>query len=55
MVPVYNVLPYLGRAPAPSRRPTATSEVIAVDNGSTDSSDELYDEYARRDGRLTLR
>jgi glycosyltransferase involved in cell wall biosynthesis len=53
IVPVYNVAPYLERCLTSIVRQTYEDwECICVDDGSTDCSLPILDEYARRDGRF---
>ena len=55
VVPVYNVEPYLAECLDSLLGQTLTAlEVIAVDDGSTDGSATILDEYARRDRRLRV-
>lgn len=55
IIPVYNVAPYL-RACLESLRAQSFSdwEAIAVDDGSTDESGAILDEYARLDARIRV-
>ena len=55
VVPVYNVQDYLKDAVASIRRQSYTNlEVILVDDGSTDASGDLCDEFAYRDPRIRV-
>lgn len=53
IIPAYNVGEYLARALDSVIKQTFEDyEVIVVDDGSTDDTREICDEYARRDGRI---
>ena len=55
IVPVYNVEKYLPKCIESILNQTYTNlEVILIDDGSTDSSGKICDEYARRDGRIKV-
>lgn len=53
IIPVYNVRPYLEEALNSVLRQTYTNlEILLIDDGSTDGSGEVCDEYACRDNRI---
>lgn len=53
MVPVYNVAPYLAATLESILRQTMTDfELIAIDDGSTDASPRMLQEFAKRDRRI---
>jgi glycosyltransferase involved in cell wall biosynthesis len=55
IVPVYNVENYLSRCVESIIKQTCTNlEIILVDDGSTDASGKMCDEYAQRDNRITV-
>ena len=55
IVPVYNVEPYLRRCVDSIFAQTFTDfELILVDDGSTDGSGAICDEYAKRDERIKV-
>lgn len=55
IVPVYNVRAYVGECIESLLHQTYTNlEVILVDDGSTDGSGELCDEYAEKDNRIRV-
>lgn len=55
IVPVYNVAPYLARCVNSIREQTyANLEIIMVDDGSTDGSGALCDDYANLDQRIKV-
>ncbi len=55
IVPVYNVEPFLDRCMQSILRQTYRNlEIILVDDGSTDASAQLCDDYARKDGRVKV-
>lgn len=54
IIPVYNVRPYLIESLESVLNQTYKNlEIILIDDGSTDGSDKICDEYARRDMRIT--
>ncbi|GHV79691.1 hypothetical protein AGMMS49944_14820 [Spirochaetia bacterium] len=55
IVPVYNVKPYLERCIESIIHQTYRNlDIIVVDDGSTDGSDAICDEYAKKDDRITV-
>ncbi len=55
IVPVYNVLPYLQEALDSLIGQTYRElEIILIDDGSTDGSGDVCDEYAERDQRINV-
>lgn len=55
IIPVYNVGKYLSRCIESIQRQTYTNlQIILVDDGSTDSSSELCDEYEKKDDRIIV-
>ena len=55
IIPVYNVIDYLDRCILSVMNQSYTNlEIIIVDDGSTDGSGELCDEYQRRDKRIKV-
>ena len=55
IVPVYNVKPYLREALESVIQQTYQNlEIIIVDDGSTDGSGEICDEYLRKDSRIVV-
>lgn len=55
IVPVYNVHAYVGECIESLLRQTYTNlEIILVDDGSTDGSGELCEEYAHKDNRIRV-
>ena len=55
IIPVYNVAPYLRECLDSLLAQTFTDwEAICVDDGSTDESGEILDEYSRRDARIRV-
>ena len=56
IVPVYNVEKYLKRCIDSILNQSFTDfELILVDDGSTDNSGEIIDEYAIKDERIKIR
>ena len=55
VLPVWNAGGYLAAAVESIRAQTlADWELLAIDDGSTDGSRQLLDDFARRDGRITV-
>lgn len=55
IVPVYNVHAYVGECIESLMHQTYTNlEILLVDDGSTDGSDKLCEEYARKDNRIRV-
>lgn len=55
IVPIYNIAPYLGRCvDAVLCQTLRDIEIILVDDGSTDNSASLCDDYAKADDRVTV-
>lgn len=53
IIPVYNVLPYLCEALDSAIHQTYSNlEIIIIDDGSTDGSGKICDDYAKRDQRI---
>ena len=53
IIPVFNVYPYLSEAIDSVLQQTYDNlEILIIDDGSTDGSEFLCDEYARRDSRI---
>lgn len=55
IVPVYNTAPYLEKCFNSIAKQTYTNiEVLVVDDGSTDGSSKICDEYAKKDARFKI-
>ena len=55
IVPIYNVKQYLERSVGALLNQTYQNlEIILVDDGSTDGSEDMCDEFARRDSRVKV-
>ena len=55
IIPVYNVAPYLAEALESATHQTYKElEIIIIDDGSTDGSGIICDEYAKRDDRIRV-
>lgn len=55
IIPVYNVQPYLCEALDSVLKQTYQNlEILVVDDGSNDNSEEICDEYAKKDSRITV-
>ena len=55
VIPVYNVEEYLQYSVGSLRQQTYSNiEIILVDDGSTDRSGEIYDQYAQEDDRIRV-
>lgn len=55
VVPIYNVEKYLKQCiESIVNQSYKDIEIILVDDGSTDSSSAICDEYAEKDGRITV-
>lgn len=55
IVPVYNVAPYLREClDSVVNQSYRGIEIIIVDDGSTDDSGEICDEYKRKDSRIRV-
>ena len=53
IIPVYNTVKYLRRCLESAVSQTYENmEIICVDDGSTDGSEKIVDEFAARDGRV---
>lgn len=56
LVPVYNVAPYLGKCLDSIINQTFRDiEIICIDDGATDESGNILDEYARHDSRIIVK
>lgn len=55
IIPVYNTVNYLGRCLESAVSQTyANMEIVCVDDGSTDGSEKIVDEFASRDNRVIV-
>ena len=55
IIPVYNVAPYLREALDSVVNQTYTKlEILIIDDGSTDGSGEICDEYKEKDNRIRV-
>ena len=55
IIPVYNTRDYLRRCLDSVRNQTYTNlEIVCVDDGSTDGSEKIVDEYAGMDSRFVV-
>lgn len=55
IVPVYNVAPYLSKCvDSLVYQSLHDIEIILVDDGSTDNSNKICDEYALKDNRIKV-
>ena len=55
LIPVYNVEKYLAECLDSALAQTLSNiEIICIDDGSTDASDTMLDEYAKKDPRVKV-